>query len=141
MSSVVEELETIRRERAELLLALAAALEKNEKIEQGYAALERENSLLRAALKAARNRIFGPRSEKLDAIQHGLFEEASTEIEGQAREELAETAAAQTEEAERQAAERTKRRVRRRLCTQNLPRERKVHEASEAERTPSRLPP
>ena len=135
MRITANEFEELRRAHAELMLEHAATLESYKKLERGYVALERENSLLRAALKAARNRIFGPRSEKLDAIQHGLFEEASSEIEAQAREELAETAAAEAEEAARNAGEKKRPRRRRRLCTANLPRERKVHEATEAERT------
>jgi transposase len=128
MSDAAIELETLRRAHAELLLVHAATLESKTRLEQ-------ENNLLRAALKATRKRIFGARSEKLDALQHGLFEEATGELETQAREELAETAAAEADEAARRAAEKTRRRPRRRLCTGNLPRERKIHEASETERT------
>lgn len=127
MSDVAQELEALRQTHAALLLEHAAVVERREK-------LEKENNLLRAALRAARHRLFGRRSEKLDGIQQGFFDEARTELETQAREEFAETAAAEAEEAARRKDEKRRRR-RRPLDLANLPRERVVHEACEQERT------
>jgi transposase len=129
VSDVILEFEALRRAHAELQLEHAAVVEHRNKLEQ-------ENNLLRAALKAARHRLFGRRSEKLDGIQHELFEESKTEIEESARQQLAETAAAEAEQAARDRHEKKRAKRRRRpLDLANLPRERVVHEASEAERT------
>ena len=127
MSEVLIELEALRRAHTDLLVEHAAVLESRDKLEQ-------QNNLLRAALVAARHRIFGRRSEKLDGIQHGLFTEGSEELDQRARQELAETAAAEADESAQQHNEK-KRRRRRRLSLDILPRQRQVHEASEHERT------
>lgn len=139
MSEVITELEALRRSHAELLSRHAAVVADHNKLEQNYVALEQArkrleqaNDLLRAALKAVRKRIFGRRSEKLDAMQYELFEEASGELDAEASQELADTAAAQAEEQAEQTKKKRKRR--RKLTTAGLPRERRVHQLPEHER-------
>lgn len=140
MSDVIIELEELRSAHAELLCRHAAVVENHNKLEQGYlkleqnyVALEQDNNLLRAALKAARSRIFGRRSEKLDGMQHELFEEASGELDTAAHLELAETAAAEAEQKSGEQ-EKKRRKRRRKRSTAGLPRERRVYEVPEHDR-------
>jgi transposase len=120
--SVALENESLRRAHDDLLQRLAATIEANKR-------LERENAALRAERQALLRRIFGRSSEKLDTVQHELFQEAASELEQAARDELAETAAAQGGREQQARAAR-----RRRLAAGDLPRERRIHELAEHER-------
>ena len=140
MSDVIAELEALRRAHDELLSRHAAVVENHDKLEQDYVylerahkRLERDNDLLRAALKNARRRMFGQSSEKLDGIQHELFEEASADLDAEAARELAETAAAEAEQ-EAAALEKKKRKPLRKRSTVGLPRQRQIHELPEQDR-------
>ena len=125
MVEIALELEALRRSYDEVLRRNAAILASNQE-------LVRENAALRAERQALLRRLFGRSSEKLDGLQHELFEEADRELAAETAAELEETAAAGSEQ--QAAGAQPKPRRRRVLSMSGLPRERKVHEVPENER-------
>lgn len=125
MVEIALELEALRRSYDEVLRRNAAILASNQE-------LVRENAALRAERQALLRRLFGRSSEKLDGVQHELFEEADRELAAETAAELEETAAAGNEQ--QAAGAQSKPRRRRVLSMAGLPRERKVHEVPESER-------
>ena len=123
-TQVTEEFARLERSHAELL-------GKYDTLAQVKAALERENAALRAERTALLRRLFGRRSEKLDQLQQGLFEEASGELEQERRQCLEAATSSPLEPAT--VPEQQAKRGRAPLPT-DLPRERKEYPLGEEER-------
>jgi transposase len=149
VSDAVAQLEALRSAHAELLRRHESVVASHSDLEQNYKRaeqvatsaeqserefaerslrLERENAVLRAQYKALLQRLYGKRSEKLDGMQHELFEEAHGELDAEARER--ELAATETEPA----IDPPKPKQRRKRGHGNLPRVRVVVDLPESER-------
>lgn len=122
--------EALRRLSPEELLARAeAALKSEAKLRTHNEYLERENGALRAERKALLHRLFGRKSENVEALQGNLFDESRSEIE-------ADLNLSQGEEDSilEPANPPARRRTKRKESQAHLPRHRQVYEISEQDR-------